>query len=135
MRSISGIAGFFCNHKTTYVCRLVTSLLYGAKRLKEFLSDSLVLDYLRSGRINETSSHGYINNAGNNGYYWSSVVNSASDAYDFYFNTGTNFNPSDNQTRYRGLPIRCVIRSNPSNATYLSKYSALRRSILSEKLT
>lgn len=69
------------------------------------------LYYLRSGMINRASSsnqYGYINNAGSNGYYWSSVVNDANNAYNFRFNTDTTFNPSNTNNRYNGMPIRCV---------------------------
>ncbi len=60
--------------------------------------------------INDTSNHGFINNAGNEGFYWSSVVNNANNAYNFYFNTTTNFNPSNNNTRYFGMTILLCAR-------------------------
>ena len=47
-----------------------------------------------------------LNNAGNNGYYWSSTPNSdGNNAYNLNFNSG-NLNPSNNNNRYNGFPLR-----------------------------
>ena len=60
--------------------------------------------FVRSGYVNPTN---YLNNAGNNGNYWSSVANSSSDAYNLNFNS-SNVNPSNNN-RYNGKSVRCVV--------------------------
>ncbi len=52
------------------------------------------------------SSLGY---AGSRGYYWSSTANSATGAYNLYFNS-SNVNPSYNGGRYLGNSVRCVAR-------------------------
>ena len=50
---------------------------------------------------------GTLGNAGNYGYYWSSVGRSSSRAYYLDFYSGY-VNPSDNNYRYYGQSVRCV---------------------------
>ena len=56
-----------------------------------------------SGDYNGTS----LNNRGSIGYYWSSSYNSATSAYDLYFNS-SNVNPAYNSGRRYGLSARAV---------------------------
>ena len=44
---------------------------------------------------------------GQNGHYWSRTAKSSTDAYDLYFDT-TGVNPSLNDYRWYGLPLRCL---------------------------
>ncbi len=48
-----------------------------------------------------------MNNEWNNGYYWSSTPNSATNAYSLNFNSG-GVNPQNNNVRGYGFPVRCV---------------------------
>ncbi|MBR3052324.1 hypothetical protein IKG60_01735 [Candidatus Saccharibacteria bacterium] len=48
-------------------------------------------------------------NAGGNGNYWSSTVNSSENARNLNFNA-TNVNPENNNNRYNGFSLRCVAR-------------------------
>lgn len=68
--------------------------------------------YLTSGYINPASGYrnnndGSLNNVGTNGYYWSASPNNASNGYNLNFNS-SNVNPSNNNNRANGLPVRCV---------------------------
>ncbi len=63
--------------------------------------------FVYGGNVNSSS----LNNAGSNGYYWSSTANNASNAYNLNFNTSVN--PSNNNNRYNGFSVRCVAYSNP----------------------
>ena len=58
-----------------------------------------------AGNRNGTS----LNNAGSNGNYWSSSLNSSNpnNAYNMNFNSG-NVNPQNNNNRYNGLTVRPV---------------------------
>ena len=66
---------------------------------------------LRSNPVNFTlhdlvglSSH---DNQGSNGYYWSSTVDSSSDAYDLYLDTSDVY-PADYGFKYLGFSVRCI---------------------------
>lgn len=48
-----------------------------------------------------------MNNVGSNGNHWSSSPNSATNGYNLNFNSG-NVNPSNNNNRANGFPVRCV---------------------------
>jgi uncharacterized protein (TIGR02145 family) len=49
-----------------------------------------------------------LNDVGENGNYWSSSPNSATNGYNLNFN-GTNVNPANNNDdRQNGFPVRCV---------------------------
>jgi uncharacterized protein (TIGR02145 family) len=52
------------------------------------------------------NSNGTLNNAGNNGYYWSSSANSTSNGWRLNFNSG-NANQNNNN-RTNGFAVRCV---------------------------
>lgn len=64
-----------------------------------------------------------LENAGSNGFYWSSTANSSTNAYNLNFDTGVN--PSNNNNRYRGLSVRCVACSNPGLACLINDESIL----------
>ena len=49
----------------------------------------------------------YLDDAGDSGYYRSSVGRIGSDAYALYFTSGLVY-PSVTNSRYFGLPVRCV---------------------------
>ncbi len=51
-----------------------------------------------------------VNNAGSNGYYWSSTWNSTTNAYNMNFNSG-NVWPQDNNNKNNGFAVRCVKKS------------------------
>ena len=54
-----------------------------------------------------------LNNAGNEGRYWSSSPNSdGTNAYNLNFWSG-NLYPSNNNNRYNGYSVRCLACSNP----------------------
>ena len=61
--------------------------------------------FARSGNVNG----GTLYNAGSNGNYWSSTVNSDANARNLNFNA-TNVNPENNNNRYNGFSVRCVAR-------------------------
>ena len=63
------------------------------------------LYFVRSGYVNNTS----IGNFGSSGYYWSSTVNSTTNAYFLYFNSG-NVNPANSTNRNYGFSVRCIAR-------------------------
>ena len=65
------------------------------------------LFFVRSGYVNPTY---YLNRAGSYGYYWSSVANSSSLAYNLYFDPSY-VNPSVSYNRYFGQSVRCVAPS------------------------
>ena len=56
---------------------------------------------------NRNNNNGTMNNVGSNGNYWSSTPNSATNGYNLNFNSG-NVNPSNNNNRTNGFPVRCV---------------------------
>ena len=61
--------------------------------------------FVRAGDVN----NGSLRNSGYNGFYWSSTVTSADNAY--YLNIRSdNFFPSSNYGRYDGFSVRCVAR-------------------------
>ena len=62
--------------------------------------------FLRFSRAENVNSDA-LNNAGNNGNYWSSTVNSATNARNLNFNS-TNVNPTNTNNRYNGFTVRCV---------------------------
>ena len=51
-----------------------------------------------------------LNNFGTNGYYWSSVSSSATNAYNVNFNGG-NFNAQNSNNRYNGFSVRLAVAS------------------------
>lgn len=51
-----------------------------------------------------------VNNAGSNGYYWSSTYNNTNNAYNMNFNSG-GVNPQNNNNKYNGFAVRCVKKS------------------------
>ena len=57
-----------------------------------------------AGNVNTA---GNLNNVGTNGRYWSSSVNSATNAYNLYID-GTNVNPANNNNKANGISVRCV---------------------------
>ena len=59
--------------------------------------------FVRSGNVNS----GSLNNSANNGNYWSSAVDSTSNAFNLNFNSG-NVNPANNNNRNNGFSVRCV---------------------------
>ena len=65
------------------------------------------LYFVRAGYVYGGSNLSY---AGYNGYYWSSVASSSSDAYRLYFYSGA-VGPSSYGYRYGGLSVRCVAPS------------------------
>jgi len=63
----------------------------------------------RGGNVNQSTSN-LFNNAGNNGYYWSSTpVSNGSNAYNLNFNGTSNINPSNNNNRQNGFSVRCLL--------------------------
>ena len=60
--------------------------------------------FVRGGVVDPGS---YLNDAGNEGYYRSSVGRSSSGAYYLYFSSG-GVTPSYHYDRYRGFSVRCV---------------------------
>ena len=60
--------------------------------------------FVRGGEVEPGS---YLNSAGIDGGYWSSVGRSSFDAYLLHFNSG-DVNPSSNDYRYGGYSVRCV---------------------------
>ena len=65
------------------------------------------LYFVRAGYVYGGSN---LYSAGNNGYYWSSVANSSSNAYNLYFSSSY-VNPSRSDLRYFGRSVRCVAPS------------------------
>ena len=63
------------------------------------------LYFMRSGNVYDT----IIYNFGNNGYYWSSTVNSATNAYYLFFNSGS-VNLANSYSRDHGFSVRCIAR-------------------------
>jgi len=53
-------------------------------------------------------STGALENAGTNGFYWSSTYNNSTNAYNMYFNS-SNVNTNNNDKR-NGFSVRCVRR-------------------------
>jgi len=48
-----------------------------------------------------------VNNAGSNGYYWSSTWYNNTNAYNMNFNS-SGVNPQNNNNKYNGFAVRCV---------------------------
>ena len=67
----------------------------------------MITETVAAGNYNG-SSH---NNEGSNGNYWSSVLNSADNAYNLNFNS-TGVNPQNNNNRYNGFSVRAVQHSS-----------------------
>lgn len=63
--------------------------------------------WLRGGYVYSTN----LRSAGSYGYYWSSTVSSGTIAYGLSFNTGSNLNPSNYNSRYLGFPVRCLAKA------------------------
>ena len=62
----------------------------------------------RGGNVNQSTTY-LFNNAGDNGFYWSSTPNSStSNAYNLRFYGTSNINPSNNWNRYNGFSVRCL---------------------------
>ena len=53
------------------------------------------------------NSNGSLNNAGSNGNYWFCSPNSTTNGYNLNFNS-SNVNPSNNNNRANGFPVRCL---------------------------
>jgi uncharacterized protein (TIGR02145 family) len=53
------------------------------------------------------NTNGQLNNVGNNGNFWSSSANSATNGYNLNFNTN-GVNPSNNNDRQNAFSVRCV---------------------------
>ena len=64
--------------------------------------------FVRSGYVR--SGNHYLDYAGYNGSYWSSVARSSSHAYNLNFNSSY-VSPSGNYYRYVGQSVRCVAPS------------------------
>ncbi len=62
--------------------------------------------------------HSSLVSAGSLGYYWSSMANNDTRAYNLNFNT--NVNPSGTLVRYVGTSVRCVARTDPPETRTLS---------------
>ncbi|MBQ6414263.1 hypothetical protein IJI28_01400 [Candidatus Saccharibacteria bacterium] len=54
--------------------------------------------------------YGSLNNVGNNGNFWSPVVNNANNAYNANDNSDGNVNPDNNDNRNNGIAVRCIAR-------------------------
>ena len=63
------------------------------------------MEFPAVGYRNNTS--GTLNNAGQNGNYWSSVAYDSNNAYNLNFNS-SNVNPQNNWNKRNGLSVRCV---------------------------
>lgn len=63
----------------------------------------MFLAFVRRGYVN--LNNGYVDNVGSNGYNWSRTSKSSTNAYNLNFNT-SNVNPSNNNNRYNGRPLR-----------------------------
>ena len=62
-------------------------------------------DFTLSGRVH-SSSRGY---QGSSGYYWSSTVNSSSNAYHLLLNTSYVY-PANFSSKNYGFSVRCIAR-------------------------
>lgn len=76
-----------------------------------WLAPSHSLADLMSGYFNPASGYlnngnGTLNNVGSNGNYWSASPN-GQNGYNLNFNS-SNVNPSNNNNRANGFPVRCV---------------------------
>lgn len=54
---------------------------------------------------------GTLNNAGSNGYYWSSTARDGTYAYNLYFDSSL-VNPSRSTGRYAGQSVRCLVQGS-----------------------
>ncbi len=66
--------------------------------------------FVRSGYVN--LNNGQARNVGENGYGWSRTAKSSIYGYNLNMNT-TDVNPSNNNNRYNGFPLRWVARAVP----------------------
>jgi uncharacterized protein (TIGR02145 family) len=60
-----------------------------------------------------------LNNAGTNGNYWSTTVNSTN-AYNVNFNS-SNVNPGNNNNRANGHSVRCLAELNTKKGLFFKK--------------
>gem|GEM_PF-1354707 len=74
-----------------------------------FAASEIVLTLFLPAAGNRNNA-GTLNNAGTNGYYWSSTVN-GTNAYNLNFNS-TTVNPANNNNRANGFSVRCVAELN-----------------------
>ncbi len=66
--------------------------------------------FVRGGDVNQNTSN-LFENAGNNGFYWSSTpVSNGTSAYNLNFNGTSNINPSNTNYRRYGFSVRCIAR-------------------------
>ena len=79
--------------------------LYTAYNSSHSKANGYPLWLVRAGNV----YGGSLNSSGNIGFYWSSTVHSAGNAYNLYFDS-SNFIPSNNVGRVLGLSVRCVAR-------------------------
>lgn len=61
--------------------------------------------FARSGNVNDSTLY----NFGTNGNYWSSTVNSDSNAYNLNYNSGELY-PANRNNRNNGRSVRCIAR-------------------------
>ena len=61
--------------------------------------------------VGNLNTAGSLNNAGTNGYYWSSVqsTSNTNNAYNMNFNSSS-VNPSNSNNKRNGFSVRCVRR-------------------------
>ena len=64
----------------------------------------------RSSVLGGNGNGSSVNNAGSNGYYWSSTYNNTNNAYNMNFNS-SGVNPQNNNNKYNGFAVRCVKKS------------------------
>lgn len=77
--------------------------------LYHFWDSDRSLAFVRSGYMD--LSAGYINYIGHGGDAWSHTSYSSTNARNLNFDT-TSVNPSDNNNRYNGFPLRCLYPGN-----------------------
>ena len=61
----------------------------------------------RSSVLGGNGNGSSVNNAGSNGYYWSSTWYNNTNAYNMNFNS-SGVNPQNNNNKYNGFAVRCV---------------------------
>ncbi|MCL2028571.1 MAG: hypothetical protein FWG79_08835 [Bacteroidales bacterium] len=54
------------------------------------------------------NANGTLNNQGSNGNYWTSTSQSATNAFNLYFDTNGWVDPQNNNNKDNGLTLRCV---------------------------
>ena len=87
-------------------------IFLGELRLAKAQSGFLELFFVRGGNVNS----GSLNNSANNGNYWSSTANSATNAADFCFYSG-GVNSSDYSNRNYGFSVRCLAHKQTQTLT------------------